>query len=174
MLRGFSLLVLTLSAGFAQIGTSTITGRVVDASGAIVPNVAITILQKTTNFTFQAVTNEDGLYRVLSLQPGAYRITFEAGGFKKSVRDDIELRTGDTMAVDITMQVGQVSESVEAQTETGILRRSASLRAVASAVTRLLVAAVVRLLAANWRSDGIAIPARIATTAMAVSSSARE
>jgi hypothetical protein len=64
MLRGFSLLVLTLSAGFAQIGTSTITGRVVDASGPFVPNVAITILQKTTNFTFQAVTNEGRAYRV--------------------------------------------------------------------------------------------------------------
>src|SRR5262245_47158712 len=126
MLRGFSLLVLSLSAGFAQIGTSTITGRVVDASGAIVPNVAITILQKTTNFTFQAVTNEDGIYRVLSLQPGGYRITFEAGGFKKSVRDDIELRTGDTMAVDITMQVGQVSESVEVSGSTQLLETETS------------------------------------------------
>ena len=106
MLRGLCLLVLCLSGGFAQIGTSTITGRVVDASGAVVPNVAITILQKTTNFTFQAVTNDEGIYRVPSLQPGAYRITFEAGGFKKSVRDDIDLRTGDTMAVEMTMQVG--------------------------------------------------------------------
>lgn len=126
MLRGLSLLVLCLSGGYAQIGTSTITGRVVDASGAVVPNVAITILQKTTNFTFQAVTNDDGIYRVLSLQPGAYRITFEAGGFKKSVRDDIELRTGDTMAIDMTMQVGQVSESVEVSGATQLLETETS------------------------------------------------
>ena len=60
-----------------------------------------------------AVTNPEGLYRVQSLQPGPYRLTFESAGFKKGVRDDIELRTGETLAIDMSLQVGNVTESVE-------------------------------------------------------------
>ncbi|MBY0508503.1 MAG: TonB-dependent receptor [Bryobacteraceae bacterium] len=101
------------TAAWAQIGTSTMTGRVTDASGAIVPNCNVTVVQKATNFTSNTKTNEEGLYRVLSLQPGTYKVTFEAAGFKKTVRDDIELRTGDTLAVDSAMQVGQTTEQIE-------------------------------------------------------------
>ncbi len=109
----FAVFLATATMAMAQIGTSTMTGRVTDASGAIVPNTTVTVVQKATNFTFNATTNEDGIYRVLSLQPGTYRVTFEAAGFKKAIRDEVELRTGDTLAVDMAMQVGQVSDAVE-------------------------------------------------------------
>jgi hypothetical protein len=99
----------------AQIGTSTITGRVTDASGATVPNVTVRVIQKSTNFVSSTTTNTDGIYRVLSLQPGEYRVSFEAAGFKKGVDDNVSLQTGATLAVDITMQVGQLTESVEVQ-----------------------------------------------------------
>jgi hypothetical protein len=103
----------TAALCFAQIGTSTITGRVTDSTDAVVANVSVRVLQKSTNFTSVTTTNADGIYRVLSLQPGEYRITFEVAGFKKAVRDDVSLRTGDTLAVDVALQVGQVSDSVE-------------------------------------------------------------
>ena len=110
----------------AQIGTSTITGRVTDASGAVVPNVTVQILQKDTNITSHAVTNEDGIYRVPSLQPGAYRVTFESQGFKKTVRDDVEIRTGDTLAVDAALQVGQMTESVQVEGTAPLLETETS------------------------------------------------
>jgi hypothetical protein len=110
----------------AQIGTSTITGRVVDPTGAVVPAVNVSIVQEGTNFTSTAVTNAEGLYRVLSLQPGKYRMTFEAAGFKKAVREDVELRTGDTLAVDMTMQVGNVSESIEVSGAVALLETETS------------------------------------------------
>ena len=113
MKRLIALLCLSASIAVAQIGTSTITGRVTDASGATVPNVTVRVVQKSTNFTNTATTNTDGIYRVLSLQPGDYRVSFEAAGFKKGVNDEVNLRTGDTLAVDIAMQVGQLTESVE-------------------------------------------------------------
>ena len=74
-------LFLFVSLAGAQVGSSTITGRVTDASGAVVPKVNVSIVQTDTNFQFAAVTNEDGIYRIPSLSPGAYRITFEAAGF---------------------------------------------------------------------------------------------
>ena len=109
-------------AGVAQIGTSTMTGRVTDSTDAIVPGASITVVQTGTNFTFNTNTNTDGLYRVLSLNPGMYRITAEAQGFKKSIRDQVELRTGDTLAVDFALQVGNVSESVEVTGVASLLR----------------------------------------------------
>ena len=103
------------AVAYAQIGTSTLTGRVTDTTGAVVPKVQVTVVQTATNFTQKAITNDEGIYRVLSLQPGAYRLTFESQGFKKSVRESVELRTGDTLAVDMALQVGNVSESIEVQ-----------------------------------------------------------
>jgi len=97
----------------AQVGISTLTGRVTDPSGAVVIGVNVTIVNTDTNFQFPATTNQDGLYRVPSLAPGPYRLTFEAAGFKKLVRQDITLRAGDVMAVDISLEVGNVTDSVE-------------------------------------------------------------
>ncbi len=99
--------------GAAQVGIATISGRVTDATGAVVPQVNVTVVQTATNFKFTAVTNNEGLYRVTSLSPGMYRVTFEGQGFKRFVREDVELRTGDTLAVDALLQVGSLSESVE-------------------------------------------------------------
>lgn len=126
MWRIMSVLVAAMPLLWSQIGTSTITGRVVDVSGASVPNVNVGIVQKGTNFTFTTTTNSEGIYRVPSLQPGEYRATFEAGGFKRVVQEDIVLRTSDTLAIDITMQVGAVSDSIEVSSATQLLETETS------------------------------------------------
>ena len=122
----FAALIGVSTLGFAQIGTSTMTGRVTDTTGAVVPRVQVTIVQTATNFKFSAVTNEEGIYRVPSLQPGQYRVTFEASGFKRLIRDEVDLRTGDVMAVDVALQVGAVSESVEVTGATTLLETETS------------------------------------------------
>ncbi len=110
----------------AQVGSSTIAGRVTDSTGAVVPKVNISITQIETNFQFTAVTNEDGLYRVPSLSPGSYRVTFEGAGFKKLIRDGIDLRTGDVLSVDGALQIGNVSESVEVKASAALLETETS------------------------------------------------
>jgi hypothetical protein len=105
----------------AQIGTATITGRVTDPAGAAVPNVAVSVVQTETNFSFPATTNADGLFRVQSLQPGTYRLTFDANGFKRIVREGVSLRTGETLEVNIGLEVGQVNESVTVTTAMPLL-----------------------------------------------------
>ncbi len=124
LLRCFTILFAfagLVSTASAQIGTATITGRTLDASGAVIPNVAVTVVQTDTNFQFTSVTNENGIYRVQSLQPGPYRVTFELSGFKRLVRDSIDLRVGDTLPVDGVMQIGNVSESVEVKSEAQLI-----------------------------------------------------
>jgi hypothetical protein len=132
-LRLLASFVFSCAIAYSQIGTSSITGRVTDSSGAVVPSVAVNVIHQGTNFTSIAVTNNEGLYRVQSLQPGQYQITFEAQGFKKIVREGVELRTGDTLAVDATLQVGQVSESVQVEAAAPLLEtESSSTRTVMS------------------------------------------
>jgi hypothetical protein len=122
----FAVTLCAVAGVYGQIGTSTITGRVTDSTGAVIPNVNVAVVQTTTNFTFSAVTNTEGLYRVLSLNPGTYRVSFEAQGFKKFVRDAVELRTGDTLAVDASMQIGNVSESIEVSGAAALLETETS------------------------------------------------
>ncbi len=123
-LSAFSLL--GLGCALAQIGSSTITGRTMDSTGAVVPGAKITVVQRETNFTFNLATNSEGLYRVPSLNPGTYRITVEANGFKKLLQDNIELRAGDTLGLDFTLQVGNVAESIEVQSNLAYLETETS------------------------------------------------
>lgn len=116
----------SISMGMAQIGTATIAGRVTDPSGAVIAGVNVTVVQTATNFQFTAVTNNEGLFRVQSLQPGAYRITLEAAGFKRVVRDNVDLRTGDTLPVDVALEVGNVTEAVEVTAQTQLLETETS------------------------------------------------
>ena len=84
------------------------------------------LLQTETNFRFSAATNAEGIYRVQSLQPGTYRITFEAAGFKRGVQEAVELRVGDVRPVDATMEVGTVTESVEVKAQSMLLETETS------------------------------------------------
>jgi Carboxypeptidase regulatory-like domain len=111
---------------FAQVGSSTISGRVTDSTGAVVSNVKVLAVQTATNFNFNAITNTDGLFRIPSLSPGDYKVTFELPGFKRIIRENVDLRTGDNLAVDVTLQVGNTSESVEVTGTTPLLETETS------------------------------------------------
>ena len=120
-----AMLACLLTPMCAQIGTSTITGRVTDSTGAVVPNVKILVVQVSTNFTSNGVTNNDGIYRILSLQPGQYKVAFESTGFKKAT-ETVDLRTGDTLAVDVSLQVGSLTETVEVTGASALLETETS------------------------------------------------
>ena len=120
--RTLSLLVLTGAIAVLNgQNTGTITGIATDPSGAAIPNVKVLVVQLDTNFESRAVTNAEGLYRVQSLQPGTYSVTFESGGFKRMIRDNIILRVGDVMPVDAAMQIGTTTESIEVKAESVLL-----------------------------------------------------
>jgi len=124
-------LALLLSVAFsvalhAQISTGTITGTATDPSGAAIPNVKVTVVQTDTNFESRALTNSEGLYRVQSLQPGAYRVTFEASGFKRFVQAGIDLRVGDVLPVNGRMEVGQLTESIQVSAQATLLQTETS------------------------------------------------
>src|SRR5689334_9219779 len=112
VLRHAAILIGSAVLAWSQVGTATINGSVTDPSGAAVASVEVTVVNLDTNFTFTVLTNTEGLYRVPSLQPGPYRLTFRSAGFKQLVRDGVALRTGDVLPVDAKLEVGGLTESI--------------------------------------------------------------
>lgn len=92
--------------------TGTIVGTVTDSSGAVVPNVAITVTAAGTGLARQTTTNQDGNYVVPSLQAGEYNVAAEITGFKKKTITGIILHVNQEPRVDIVLEVGTVSEAV--------------------------------------------------------------
>ena len=103
--------ILACSA-FAQT-SGEITGEVKDQSGAIAPGVPVTALNTETNASRTTSTNGSGIYSFPSLNPGKYTLKVEAPGFQTSVRTGIELQVQQTARIDITLAVGQASQTVE-------------------------------------------------------------
>ena len=79
---------------FGQASRGSITGRVTDAQGAVVPGAAVSVVDTLTGQTTRVTTNQTGYYETVSLDPGTYSVTAEAPGFKKTDRPDIVLETG--------------------------------------------------------------------------------
>ena len=106
------LLCFALSA-FGQAVNATLLGAVTDASGAVVPNAKVTITEVNTGISRSGQTNESGNYTFPDLPPGQYSVTVEAAGFKKETRRDIALAVNSTQRVDIQLQPGEVTETIE-------------------------------------------------------------
>jgi len=96
----------------AQEFRGAITGRVNDKSGGVLPGVTVTATNVATNVSSTTVTTGEGLFTIPYLTPGAYTVAAELSGFKKSVREGLEVRIGDRLVVDLSMEVGQLEETV--------------------------------------------------------------
>ncbi|MEX2262823.1 MAG: TonB-dependent receptor [Bryobacteraceae bacterium] len=106
----------------AQVNKSNLTGIVRDSSGAAVPGVSIKLVNTGTGATRLEQSDSSGLYRFVLVDFGNYRIEAERDGFKRFVREGVRLQTGETISVDIALEVGQIAESVTVTAEASLLR----------------------------------------------------
>ncbi len=105
----------------AQEFRGSISGRVTEASGAAVQGATVTITNTATNTSTTATTNGSGDYVGLFLNPGPYAVAVEAQGFKKAVRQGIEVRVGDKLGIDLTLEVGDVADTVNISSDAPLL-----------------------------------------------------
>jgi carboxypeptidase family protein len=105
------LLALPLVA-VAQVTTATIVGNVADPSGAIVAGAQVTARNADTGLTRTVTSSDEGSYRLEFLPVGNYVVEVTATGFKKAYLNGIVLQVNDTTRVDVSLTVGQVSETV--------------------------------------------------------------
>jgi hypothetical protein len=110
--NGVYLLFLLAVAAWSQT-QSRLTGLVTDSSGAVVVGVKVTVRNAATGVTTEATTSEAGTYQFPFLIPGNYELTCEQSGFKKVLRKGIVLDTGTTRTVDIALEVGATTETVQ-------------------------------------------------------------
>ena len=106
--------------------TGTISGMVSDQGGAVVQGAKVTALNTSTGFKQETVTGADGFYRLDLLPVGAYTVTTEASGFKKSVNTAVNLSVDDTLRVDFKLDPGQISEVVNVSVSPSIVNTETS------------------------------------------------
>lgn len=120
------LLAATALPGAAQnTNTGEIKGIVTDPSGAVVPNVAVTVTNIQTGIVSRTTTDGAGLYDVPSLLPGSYTIRFQAPGFKEYVREGVMLEV-ETIGIDARLQVGAASQEVTVTAQAPLLQTESS------------------------------------------------
>src|SRR5262245_25197951 len=105
-------LALAVRPAAAHDFRGSITGSVVDSSGAVLPGVAVTVTNTATGVAHDAVTDEQGLYKVLYINAGTYIVSAELQGFKKVTYPDNQVRVGEVLRVDVMMAPGVVEETV--------------------------------------------------------------
>ena len=99
----------------AQTSTSRITGRVVDAKQASVPGANVTITNEATGVSHTQTTTDAGLYAFEALPVGNYTVAVELTGFKKFLKTGNHLEVNNPLTMDVTLEVGQVTETVTVQ-----------------------------------------------------------
>ncbi len=116
----FSLLALGFAfsaPSFAQVETATLSGTVTDPTGAIVPDAEIRAANVNTNVDSTSKTNASGLYVIVGLHPGRYRIFVTKQGFKQIVLTDVTFNVQDTVNRNFALEVGAASETVTVTAE---------------------------------------------------------
>lgn len=112
------------SSAFAQDTRGTFTGTVTDPSGAAIAGAKLSAQNTQTNVTVQGTTGSDGSYLIPYLPPGPYTVTVESQGFKRLLRQGIELRISERVTLDFRLEIGATQESVNVTAEAPLLEVS--------------------------------------------------
>ncbi len=121
----FAVLLCSLAL-YAQVSTSRLTGTIQDASGAAVPGAKVSVRNDATGETRATTLSDSGVYTFDALPTGVYTVDVEAAGFKKATLKANEVRIGQPTTVNVTLEVGAVTESVEVSGASEIVQTSTS------------------------------------------------
>ncbi len=121
-------LLLTALLLVAQSELATLTGTVTDASGAVVANAEVTLTNEGTSLATSSHTNEVGRYFISNVRPGVYTVAVSATGFKKHVQSGVVLQVNQTARLDITLEVGAVTEEISVTAGAPLLQTETSDR----------------------------------------------
>lgn len=120
------LLIFTTLAMGQAARTATLVGTVTDPAGALVPGAKVTLTNTETGFVSNGVTNAEGSYYIPFLAVGMYEMRLEAAGFKAYVQKGIELRAAEVPRIDVKLEVGATSESVQVTASAPLLATETS------------------------------------------------
>jgi Carboxypeptidase regulatory-like domain len=110
-----------LSTVNGQQGRGTIQGAVTDSAGASIAGAQVTVTNTSTNLGFTALTGEEGYYTVPNLIVGSYSVAVTKEGFKKGVRSGIVLEVDQKAEINVALEAGAVTETVEVTTQAPLI-----------------------------------------------------
>src|SRR5690349_18638007 len=120
------LLALILSPGVrvanAQALYGSIVGNVTDPQGAATPGVTVVATNTQTGLKVETTTDTDGSYTIRNLLPGTYDLTATLQGFREHEQKAVPVNAGNPVRINITLALGNVSETVEVTSETTLLK----------------------------------------------------
>src|SRR5439155_17524405 len=140
---GLLLFVGSISPAWGQSDRGTITGTVTDTSGAVMAGVSVTATNTATSLSTSTVSSTTGDYTIPLLRAGTYDVTAEQTGFKKYVQPGITLAVGQTLSLDIQMQVGAATQTVEVKAQVVQVERDTSDRGTFVSGREVLVLPIV-------------------------------
>jgi hypothetical protein len=114
------LVLLTAAPAAAQVVGANLSGRITDDAGGALPGVTLTITNKGTGVQQTVTTNEEGIYRIVSLQPATYEVKAELSGFGTNTRE-IVLTIGANLTLDFKLGVAAIQESITVSAQTSIV-----------------------------------------------------
>ena len=121
-LVGMVILAFTPKAGLGQNVYGTIAGTVNDSSGAAIADATVTLTNLATSEKHSIQSDASGNYTFVNILPGRYKLEGEKSGFKKFVRQPVLVEIESGLKVDITLQVGAHTETVEVSAEAPLLQ----------------------------------------------------
>ena len=119
---GFLCFLVPADSARGQIVSSTLIGIVTDSSGARIPGTTMTATEVRTSVSRKTLSTDEGTYTIPYLAPGTYRIEIELPGFKKFIRENVELAVSSTALVDASLETGSPSETVQVTAESPLLQ----------------------------------------------------
>lgn len=111
---------------FAQSYTGTIIGSINDTSGAVIPGATVTITNQQTDRQESVTTDLEGRYTSLPLPPGEYRVEAGLQGFRRAARTDISVQVSTTIVIDVTLEVGELTDQIEVRANATLLETSSA------------------------------------------------
>jgi hypothetical protein len=143
----FGVILLVGGRMYPQVVGATLFGTVMDQSGAAIPNAQVSIKNVATGVTRNIAADTAAFYTATNLLPGNYEITVAAPGFATQVRTDITLEVGAQQVLNITMQVGQVTQKVQVTGEVP------TVQLAISSMSAVVNSTMVRELAPEWEEQ---------------------
>src|SRR5439155_14990530 len=125
------------AAAYAQDSRANILGQVVDSTGLAIPNATVTATKEDTNVSRDTVTNAEGVYTLVGLDPGRYTVAIRASGFTTVRRSGIVLPVAEKVNLPISMAVGEVNETITVTGEQDLIQTATASRGLVFDPTKM-------------------------------------
>src|SRR5215475_3654496 len=123
---GIYVFFMAASLSYGQSDRGTITGTISDPTNAVIPGASVVATNAETGAKYETISTETGNYTLGQLPVGVYQLSAELPGFKKYVRQGINVLVAQTLRIDVSLQVGAATDEVTVQEDAPLLRTESS------------------------------------------------